>query len=111
MSCSNCSCSNDKENLLEFVVSEDIKLLVQKNFFELSSITELMIQFTSNTAYKPDKERYLLLLDDYKKQFINYNLVIYKLFINTCEKNNLNTNEYEFDNINFNTNKVFLKKK
>ena len=110
MACTNCSCDLSNHELLEFSIEEDQSLLIQKYYFEMSSLIELLTQFTSNTTFKPDKERYLLLIDDYKKIYISYNLLLSELHKKVCNDNNLNIKNYNVYSVDFINNKILLEK-
>lgn len=81
MSCSNNSCcglqqSTEGTKIIKYDVSNYGLLLdkLQRSLYEYSSLLNILTQFTSDSPFKPDMERYTVLLNEYIDIFITYNL-------------------------------------
>lgn len=56
-------------------ISEDDQLLVQRTWYELAGLENLVKQFTSDTAYKPEHERYEYVLTKYLEAYAYHDMV------------------------------------
>jgi hypothetical protein len=56
-------------------ISEEDQLLVQRTWYELAGLENLVKQFTSDTAYKPNQERYEYVLTKYLEAYAYHDMV------------------------------------
>ena len=61
--------------LKKIKLDEELCNMIQKNWFELNGLKELAVQFTSDSPWKPDKERYDQLINEYLEAYVKYNLL------------------------------------
>ena len=76
-SCNNLECSVDNTTeLIKVQVNDKNALdLLEREFYEFNGLLNLLKQFTSDSPYKPDNERYEKVLVEYLEKFTTYNLV------------------------------------
>lgn len=89
--CNNDSCKieNDGETLV-FDIDSDICLKLNRLLFEFNGLFELACAFSSDTQFKPDKERYDEIINQYLNSYAEYNMLI-----NACAHDRLVANGYE----------------
>lgn len=65
-----------KQSIVDYIPIEvNILNLIQRYWYELTGLTDLIVQFTSDTDMKPDENRYKLLLGEYMEAYTLYNLL------------------------------------
>lgn len=84
---SNCSCNINQSDIRIVPVKVDEKLLdmLEKYYYEYNGLLNAVAQFGSDTPFKPDIERYKLLINEYLEVFVSYNIV-YNLVYSTAIK-------------------------
>lgn len=71
MSC--CSIDNKPIKIVEIL--EDESLFIEKLWYETEGLKTLIAQFTSDSPFKPDEQRYSLLIKEYIEKYCEYNII------------------------------------
>ena len=79
--------------------------MIQKNWFEYNGLKEIVVQFTSTSPWKPDKERYEKIINEYLESYIKYNL----LFQEAIKMSDIEDIYYNKEkSIDFSTNELLI---
>lgn len=71
---SSCSCNIDKEIIIKIPILEDEGLMIERLWYEVEGLKNLLTQFTSDSPFKPDENRYDKLLNYYIEKFCEYSI-------------------------------------
>jgi hypothetical protein len=66
---------NKTDIVAEIQVDDGMLRLIEKYWYELGGLTELITQFTSDSEFKPDIDRYNIVLSEYMESYIMYNVL------------------------------------
>lgn len=56
-------------------IPNDDMLNLERSFYEYEGLKSLVTQFASDSPFKPDKERFNSLVEEYIKSYMEYNLI------------------------------------
>lgn len=56
-------------------VSNEFMMEIERTFYEYEGLKTLVLQFTSDSPFKPDQERLNILTKQYLESYIEYNLI------------------------------------
>jgi hypothetical protein len=76
--------------ILKVPISEEDQLLVQRTWYEFSGLEKLIKQFTSDTSYKPEQERYEFVMSKYLEAYAYHDMMF-----NEIVRQNLGKELYE----------------
>lgn len=70
-----CACNNEDITIIERVsVNPEHMLVLERAWTEYNALLALATQFTSDSPFKPDMERFDKVLNEFVKAFINYQI-------------------------------------
>ena len=88
-------------------IIETETLEIERTWYEYNAMLTLVSQFGSDSGFKPDKERYELLLNKYIDTFMEYN-IIFNSIINKYLPEGIGQ---LFSQVDFNVNEIILLEK
>lgn len=110
MSCQTCNNEVTKNNTVEFDLDMDLIQTVEREYFIWNGLVQIIAQFTSDTKWKPDSERYESLLNEYMESFIKYSLLFDGIKQSIIKENNLTASNYTNAGIDFVNHKIVFYK-
>lgn len=90
------------EDRLKFNISEEELLSLERENYISNGFLQLLIQFTSNTEYNINQDRYDEILNEYITSYIRYMIVFETIKNKYIKNNNIDTLVYINCTIDFN---------
>lgn len=110
MSCQTCNSNVTEDNTIEFDLDMNLIQSVEREYFIWNGLVQIIAQFTSDTKWKPDTERYESLLNEYMTSFIKYSVLFDGIKQSIIKENNLIASEYINAGIDFVNHKIIFYK-
>lgn len=67
-------------------IPNDEMLNLERSFYEYEGLKSLVTQFASDSPFKPDKERFNSLVEEYIRAYMEYNLIFNDIVRNFLDK-------------------------